>query len=109
MIKAGDMRELIEIQESTSTVNEFGEAVISWCTKVQTHAKIDQLSFAQLIRAEKAESQKSWNVQTRWIPGLEEPLRLIWINNKCRVLYVSSVVADDAKRTSISFTCEERE
>ena len=109
MIKAGDMRELIEIQESTSTVNEFGEAVKSWCPKFQTHASIAQVSFAQGVRAEKAESQESWTVQTRWIPSLGNDLRIIWKNNQCKVLYVSSVVSDDAKRTSVTFECEERD
>lgn len=110
MIKAGDMRELIEIQESTSTVNEFGEAVISWCKLATVKASIQQLSAAQLARAGKSESQATWQAVIRWRPGLTLPLRAVWLNNpNCRVLYASSVVANDAKRESVTLSLEERD
>jgi head-tail adaptor len=48
-------------------------------------------------------------VTIRWQNNVSLPLRIIWLNNKCRKMYVSAAVADDAKRTNIVLTCEERD
>ena len=109
MIRSGTMRELIQVQVPVSTTNEFGESVLTWKDCFKCHAAIQQLTVAQLARANKAESQATYNVTIRWQNNLSLPLRVIWLNNKCRTMYVSSAVADDAKRTNIVLTCEERD
>ena len=109
MIKSGMMRELIQVQVPVSTTNEFGESVLTWKDCFKCNAAIQQLTVAQLARANKAESQATYNVTIRWQNNVSLPLRIIWLNNKCRKMYVSAAVADDAKRTNIVLTCEERD
>ena len=60
-------------------------------------------------QANKAESQATYNVTIRWQNNVSLPLRIVWLNNKCRIMYVSAAVADDAKRTNIVLTAEERD
>ena len=109
MIRSGTMREMIQVQTPVTETNEFGEAVLTWRDCFKCYAAIQQLTVAQLARANRAESQASYNVTIRWQENISLPLRLIWLNNKCRTMYVSAAVADDAKRTNIVLTAEERE
>ncbi len=110
MLSAGTLRGCIRLETSYTETNEFGEAVVSWCTLATVKASIQQMSAAQLARAGKSESQATWQAVIRWMPGLTLPLRAVWLNNpNCRVLYASSVVADDVKRESVTLSLEERD
>jgi SPP1 family predicted phage head-tail adaptor len=110
MVAAGTMRERIRVEVPITTTNEFGEAEQTWQCVRECSASIVQLTVNQLARANKPENQSTYNVTVRWSDCVTSlPMRVIWENNKCRTMYVSSAVADDPKRTNIVLTCEERE
>lgn len=108
MVAAGTMRETVKIEKPITTTNEFGEAVQVWETVRTCRASIVQLTVNQLARANKPESQSTYNVSVRWNACVTSlPMRVVWVNNRCKTMYVSSAVSSDPKRTEIVLTCEE--
>ena len=108
MVSAGTMRETVRIERPITTTNEFGEAVQTWEAIRTCRAEIVQLTINQLARANKPESQSSYNVSIRWNACTTSlPMRVVWLNNQCKTMYVSSAVSSDPKRTLIVLTCEE--
>lgn len=108
MVAAGTMRETVRIEKPDTTTNEFGEAEQVWECVRECRAEIVQLNVNQLARANKPENQSTYNVTVRWNACITSlPMRVVWTNNQCKTMYVSSAVSSDPKRTVIVLTCEE--
>ena len=102
------MRETVRIEKPNTSTNEFGEAVQTWECVRECRAEVVQLNVNQLARANKPENQSTYNVTVRWNDCITSlPMRVVWINNNCKTMYVSSAVSSDPKRTIIVLTCEE--
>ena len=109
-MRAGTLRETVLVQYPIETLNDYGESLQTWETKLTCRAAITQLSSAQLIRAGKPEDSRTYRVVMRWNPGIDMPIRLQWQNRNFRNLYVSSVSTnDDTKRRMVELTAEERD
>ena len=109
-MRAGSLRETVLVEYPSETTNAYGEAIQTWVPKLQCRASITQLSSAQLVRAGKPEDSRTYRVILRWNPGVDMPIRLLWINRDYRKLYVSSVSqTDDVKFRTLELTAEERD
>lgn len=109
-MRAGTLRETVLVEYPVESINEYGESIQTWQPKLQCRASITQLSSAQLIRAGKPEDARTYRVVMRWNPGVDMPIRLLWVNRGFRKLYVSSVSSvDDVKFRQLELTAEERD
>jgi SPP1 family predicted phage head-tail adaptor len=109
-MRAGSLRETVLVEYPVETINEYGESIQTWEPKLQCRAAITQLSSAQLVRAGKPEDARTFRVILRWNPGVDMPIRLLWVNRNFRKLYVSAVSQnDDVKFRTLELTAEERD
>lgn len=109
-MRAGTLRETVLVQYPIETLNDYGESLQTWETKLTCRASIIQLSSSQLVRAGKPDDSRTYRVVMRWNPAIDITARLLWQNRNFRTLYVSSVsTVNDTKFRSVELTAEERD
>ncbi|MCA6124564.1 phage head closure protein [Bradyrhizobium sp. WSM 1704] len=70
-MRAGDLDRLIEIQQCTTTVNEFRTPVETWSPFATMRAKLMQISVSDTENASRGNTSDAVLVfRTRWLDGL---------------------------------------
>lgn len=96
MIRAGELRERITIQQLTESVNASSGAVSAgWSTWWSVRAKVEALSGTEGSEGDAAVARRSYKVTTRWKTGLTTDMRIVWGD---QTLLITSAVADPLRR-----------
>lgn len=76
-MESGKLRHLFIIEENTPTVDSFGSRIDSWAKFVSVHGSIAPLSGREFFAAQQYEAEVKAKARIRFIPGIEETMRLL--------------------------------
>ena len=83
MIRAGDLRRRITIQQRSTTQDGFGQQAVTWTDLLTTWAHIESLSGNQLNKAQSIYSEVTHKITVRWQLALND----IKVVGSYRILY----------------------
>lgn len=107
-LRAGDLRESVEVQVATQTTNEYGESVMTWSKFADRRAAINGRQITEVVTAQGVQTIGGYDVQFRYVPGLKSDMRLVWNSRTpARTLDIVSVTEEN-NRESHRLTCKER-
>lgn len=107
-LRAGDLREAIEVQVATLATNEYGESTTTWSQFATRRASIDGRQITETVTAQGVVTVGGYDVRCRYVPGLKSDMRLLWTSRTpVRTLDIVSVVEEN-NRESHRLTCKER-
>jgi SPP1 family predicted phage head-tail adaptor len=105
MIRPGEMRERVTVQQATPTVNSIGESTLTWNTLTTVWAAVNGVSSSEALVDGQQESRITHRVRLRYITGLKHTDRFLW---RGRVLQIVSLL-EYANRSEHVAVCEEVE
>lgn len=103
MIRAGELRERVTVQQSSETRNPLGEAIPTWSTFAEVWASVNGVTSRELLLAGQQQTEISHRVKMRYLPGLTQQMRLAW---RGRTLEIVSVLEQD-NRSVHELICQE--
>lgn len=104
MIDPGKMRERVTVQAASGSTNTLGEAVLTWATTSSVWASVEGVSAREALEAGQQEVTITHRVRMRYLPGLNQNMRLSWRN---RTLNIVSLL-EYGNRTEHVAICEEQ-
>ena len=72
MIRAGDLRRRITIQQRSATQDGYGQQAVTWSNVLTTWAHIESLSGNQLNKAQSIYNEVTHKVTMRWQAALND-------------------------------------
>lgn len=75
-MKAGDLRDLIQIEEKQETQSDSGEVIIEWVEVVQTYAAIEPISGREFFASQTIGSEVTTRIRIRYYPGIVTAMRV---------------------------------
>ena len=105
MIRPGEMRERVTVQQATPTVNSIGESTLTWSTLTTVWAAVNGVSSSEALVDGQQESRITHRVRLRYISGLKHTDRFLW---RGRILQIVSLL-EYANRSEHVAVCEEVE
>jgi SPP1 family predicted phage head-tail adaptor len=105
MIRPGEMRERVTVQQATPTVNSIGESTLTWNTLTTVWAAVNGVSSSEALVDGQQESRITHRVRLRYITGLKHTDRFLW---RGRILQIVSLL-EYANRSEHVAVCEEVE
>ncbi len=106
-LPAGDLRELVEIEQPVETRNDLGESVQVWQMVARRRASVEAISYTEQQLRQQLGGTVSHLVQLRHCEGLSGKMRLRWVTRGGRLLYITSVVERN-NREYQEVSCEEK-
>lgn len=107
-LRAGDLRESVQVQVATLATNEYGESTTTWSKFASRRASIDGRQITEVVTAQNVQTVGGYEVRFRYVPGLKTDMRLVWDSRTPpRTLDILSVVEEN-NRESHRLTCKER-
>lgn len=103
MIRPGDLRDRVTIQEASESRNALGESVQAWSTFTERWAQVEGISAREFLLSGQQQSEVSHRVRLRWVDGLTSQMRFLW---RGRVLEIVSLL-EHANRTEHEAICQE--
>ncbi len=94
---AGNKVHTFRFERPTETRNSVGEVVTtSWSKIARRRGSIEQVAYSETQETGQTIGQASYLIVCPSVAGLDGNVRIIWESRASRVLFVSSVVGDDA-------------
>ena len=109
MIRSGDLRRRVTIQQRSTTQDGFGQQAVTWADLLTVSAHIESLSGNQLNKAQSIYSEVTHKVTVRWQTVLSD----IKVVGSYRILYgtrIFDIGADlnvDERNRVIELLCKE--
>ena len=95
MVNAGELSSRIQLQSSSSTVNEYGEAAdIVWTTYATRWAKVETNGSAELVEAQQVKSQSTHTFTIRYLSTVVSADRIYFDNRYFNIDGVTNVNED---------------
>ena len=103
MIKAGQLRERVTVQQSSESRNSLGETIFAWSEFATVWADVQGVTARELLLAGQQQVEISHRVRMRHMPGLKSQMRLLW---RGRTLEIISVLEHE-NRSIHELICQE--
>lgn len=108
MIRAGELRHLVELQEPTGeSRDEYGHTVPQWTTRAKLWCKIEQLTASEQTIADQQFASSTTQVTTRFHRGVQ-PSTTWRLKHGNRLLCIASVNNVDNRNEEWRFICGEK-
>ena len=106
---AGERRHTFRFERAVETRNSVGEVVTtSWSKIARRRGSIDQLAYSESQETGQTVGNASWLIMCQSVPGLDGSARIIWESRGGRILFISSVVGDEANPEQVITASEKR-
>lgn len=102
-MRAGELRERIQLQAKQVTRDTFGAEVITWVTQATVWARVTAVSGDEAVTLSQEAATMTHQVVIRYYDGLTPVMRVLW---RGRVLEIRSVIPDE-KRQQMTLLCSE--
>lgn len=100
----GDMRDRIDIQSKTETVDNAGQPIVSWSTSLAGEpAKYEPINGSEVMRGRQLESNVKVVFTIHYRPGITDDMRVLHNGKYYGILYVHEV---DGGRRYLELQCE---
>ena len=105
MIRPGEMRERVTVQQATTSTSSLGETTLTWATLTTVWAAINGVSSSEALADGQQEARVTHRVRLRYINGLKHNDRFVW---RGRTLQIVSLL-EYGNRSEHVAVCEEVE
>lgn len=102
-MRAGRLRNKIEIQRRTNEQDAAGQPMTSWVKVVAVHADILQRSGMEAIKADAETSIVKASIRIRYREGIDAGMRVLLGST---IYDIKAVLPDVAKRRHVDLVCE---
>jgi SPP1 family predicted phage head-tail adaptor len=109
MIRAGDLRHRIQIQQNSPTVGSRGEAIDAWATFASRWAAIKSLSGEEVPYARRLDAKLTHELTIRYTAGVTPQMRVLYGSDPTamRVLSIEAVFDPDGRTEAMKLHCRE--
>jgi SPP1 family predicted phage head-tail adaptor len=90
MIRAGELRHRVEVQECIEKTDEYGGTTRAWRTIAERWALVEPLSGREQLMAQQLQATVSHRVTMRTLATVRPTMRLLWGE---KVLNIESAIA----------------
>jgi SPP1 family predicted phage head-tail adaptor len=105
MIRPGEMRERVTVQQATTSTNSIGETTLTWTDLTTVWAAINGVRSSEALADGQQEIKITHRVRIRYISGLTHNDRFIW---RGRTLQIVSLLEYENRSEHVA-VCEEVE
>lgn len=102
-MRAGNLREVVTIQQFTSTVNEYGDLVKSWTTFATIRAEVLPTLGQEAVMSKQVYSGQMVRIRARYLPGVTPKMRVLHGSD---VLDIRSVANITSAGRVMELVCE---
>lgn len=106
-MRAGELRQRIQLQTKTVTRNGFGEEVRAWTTLATLWARVETVSGAETIAQQQAAALLTHKITIRAYPALQPALRVSWTHDAVTRIFDVQAVLDDNAHRQMQLLCSE--
>ena len=103
MIRPGEMRERVTVQQPVRTTNSVGESTLSWSDVTTVWASVNGVSAKEALQDGQQAVTLTHRLRFRYISGLTQQNRFLW---RSRVLHIVSLLEYDNRSEHVA-VCEE--
>jgi SPP1 family predicted phage head-tail adaptor len=103
-MRAGRLRHRVSIQAPSETLDDFGEADLSWATDSTVWASIEPISGNERFSSDQVTAELTHRVFIRYLTGLTPRKRLLFGS---RVFQIQSILNKDEKNEQLELLCRE--
>jgi len=104
MIRPGELRERVVVEEPTRSTTALGESQLTWGTFASRWASVEGVSSRESLQYGQQQVDVTHKVRMRYLPGLSHDMRLVW---RGRILDVVSVL-EYGNRSEHVLVCQEQ-
>lgn len=92
MLRAGELRHLVELQEKAEGPgrDEYGKPTFTWTTRAKCWCKIEQLTANEQLIAQQQNSQATHKIATRWMSSVHPTTTWAILHNGRR-LFIAAI------------------
>jgi len=101
-VKAGTLRNIITIQQTTQTRNDAGEIVDTWATYISPWANITPLQGREYWAAQQVQNEKTLRMIIRYASGVHVRMRVLYDQRAWDIKSVSNVGTRNAETEIIA-------
>jgi len=98
MIRAGQLRDRVTIEDAAASRNEYGEEIRQWIGIAERWCRIEPLSRKEQMHARQTQSVVTHRVTMRVCPFLKSSMRL---RSENQVLNIQSVTQTGSDETTV--------
>jgi hypothetical protein len=98
---AGTRTHSFRIETATVSRNAVGEAIQSWSKLTRRRGSIKQTSYGETTERKQTVGQSTFEIVIPFVDGLDGTCRIVWESGGNRILYPTSVVADERDEQTI--------
>ena len=91
IMKAGNLRHYITIEQQTETFNSEGELIITWTTFKSVWAEILPLVGREYWSSKQVNAETTGKLRTRYYPGITPKMRIKFGNRYFEILGVINI------------------
>ena len=103
MIRPGEMRERVTVQQPTRSTNAVGESTLAWSDVTTVWASVNGVSAKEALQNGQQNVTLTHRLRFRYIAGLTQQHRFVW---RSRVLHIVSLLEYDNRSEHVAL-CEE--
>lgn len=106
MIRAGELRHRVTIQQNNSTSRDaVGAEVPNWQDVATVWAAVEPLRGREYLESQQVNAEVDTRIRIRHYPGITPDMRVIWGS---RIYEIEAVINVDERDREIHLMCRER-
>lgn len=103
-IQAGSLNRVVQVQERSNVVDDFGQQQLVWNTVLTARASVEPLSGTEVVAAGALLGQTMLSVTMRYRPSINVGMRLVY---EGAIYNILNVLDDQARHRKLTLTCSE--
>lgn len=104
-MRAGRLRQRVELQMTSQTRNTWGDVVEAWATYDTVWAGIRPVSGTERRAAQQAQAEVTHEIRIRYHKGVSPIHRVLY---KTRVFAINSIINQDERNKELVLQCTEQ-
>jgi len=104
MIRAGELRHRVTIQQKSVTRNTLGEEVVTWQDVATVWADVQPLSGKEYFDAQQVNAEVTVRIRIRYRTGVKPEMRVVFGS---RVFDIQAVINVDGRNQELQLMCKE--
>jgi len=104
MIRAGELRHRVTIQQKSVTRNTFGEEIVTWQDVATVWAAIEPLRGREFFESQQVNAEVTTRIRIRYRPGITPTMRVVYGS---RIFDIQAVINVEERNRELHLMCRE--
>ena len=104
MMRAGELRHRVTIQQKIVTRDTFGGEVVTWADVATVWAAVEPLRGREFLDAKQIQAETAYRVRMRYRSDVDTDMRIVWDS---RTLEITAVLDVDGRGRELELMCRE--